>query len=126
MHKLVLVVDDEEDFLYEVKRMLELAGLDVATAESGMDALEKLKEIKPDLILLDVMMPKMTGWQTAKTIKEIDGFKDVPIAMITVKSELEDKVTSLEDSGASWHISKPIEMKKFIDTVKWLLESPPK
>lgn len=126
MSKLVLVVDDEEDFLYEVKRMLEMAGLNVATATSGIEALEMLADISPDLILLDVMMPKMTGWQTAKTIKEMERFKDATIAMLTVKSELEDKVISLEDSGAAWHITKPIEMKKFVNTVKWLLASPPK
>ncbi|MFV2040746.1 MAG: response regulator [Candidatus Hydrothermarchaeales archaeon] len=126
MSKLVLVVDDEEDFLYQIKRMLERAGLNVATATSGMEALSMLKDISPDLILLDVMMPKMTGWDLAKTIKEMEGFKDATIAMLTVKSELEDKVISLEDSGAAWHITKPIEMKKFVNTVKWLLESPPK
>jgi DNA-binding response OmpR family regulator len=126
MSKLVLVVDDEEEFLYQIKRMLERAGLNVATATSGMEALSMLKDISPDLILLDVMMPKMTGWDVAKTIKEMDGFKDATIAMLTVKSELEDKVISLEDSGAAWHITKPIDMEKFVNTVKWLLESPPK
>jgi DNA-binding response OmpR family regulator len=126
MSKLVMVVDDEEDFLYEVKVMIEREGHNCIIATSGPEALKKLKDSKPDLILLDVMMPDLDGWTLAKMIKKESRFKDTPIAMLTVKSSLEDKVVSLEESGANWHISKPIEMEKFIDTVNWLLMSPPR
>jgi CheY-like chemotaxis protein len=126
MSKLVMVVDDEEEFLYQVKKMIEREGLNCITATSGPEALKKLEDSKPDLILLDVMMPDLDGWKLAKMIKKKPHIKNTPIAMLTVKSTLEDKVVSLEDSGATWHISKPIEMSKFIDTVKWLLTSPPR
>jgi DNA-binding response OmpR family regulator len=121
-----MVVDDEEDFLFEVKTMLERSQLKVVTAKSGEEALKTLDETKPDLILLDVMMPGLDGWELARMIKKRSDTHDVTIAMLTVRGSLEDKVESLEDSGASWHISKPIEMGKFVDTVKWLLTSPPK
>jgi DNA-binding response OmpR family regulator len=126
MSKLVMVVDDEEDFLYEVKTMIEREGLECITATSGPDAIKKLDSARPDLILLDVMMPDLDGWKLAKMIKKKANFKNTPIAMLTVKSSLEDKVVSLDESGAVWHISKPIEREKFIDTVNWLLKSPPR
>jgi DNA-binding response OmpR family regulator len=125
MPKLVMVVDDEEDFLYEVKKMLEKAGLEVISAIDSQEALKILETKRPDLILLDVMMPGLDGWDLAKRIRKKKDSVDIPIAMLTVRSTLEDKIVSLEDSGAVWHISKPIEMAKFVDTVKWLLTSPP-
>lgn len=126
MSKLVMIVDDEEDFLYEVKKMLEKEGLSVITAKSGGEALEMLKETKPDLMLLDVMMPGLDGWSLAERIKKKEDIKDITIAMLTVKDSLDDKVKSLEDSEADWHISKPINRSEFVDTVKWLLKSPPR
>ncbi len=122
MSKLVLVVDDEEDFLFEVRTMLERAGLEVLTASSGEEALKLLKDKTPDLILLDVMMPGLDGWEVSKRLKEKEETKDITVSMLTVMSSPEDKLKSLQNSGAEWHISKPIEMKKFIDTVMWLLE----
>ncbi|RMF89125.1 MAG: response regulator [Methanobacteriota archaeon] len=121
----VMVVDDEEDFLYEVRRMLEKEGMDVVTASSGKEALEIHKGQRPDLILLDVMMPEMDGWTVAKMLKRDGHTRDITLAMLTVKSTLEDKIQSLEDSMADWHIAKPIKRERFIDTVKWLLENPP-
>jgi DNA-binding response OmpR family regulator len=126
MSKLVLVVDDEEDFLYEVKKMLERNNLNVITASNGEKALKILDKKRPDLILLDVMMPNLDGWELAKIIRERDDTKDTKIAMLTVRDSLEDKIISLEDLGALWHITKPIEMAKFVKTVKWLLTNPPK
>ncbi|MFQ5800218.1 MAG: response regulator transcription factor [Candidatus Hydrothermarchaeales archaeon] len=126
MSKLVMVVDDEEDFLYEVRKMLKKEGLRVVTAKNGEEALEMLKETKPDLMLLDVMMPGLDGWSLAERIKKKEDTKNITITMLTVKDSLDDKVKSLEDSGADWHISKPIDRSGFVDTVKWLLKSPPR
>ncbi len=81
MSKLVMVVDDEEDFLYEVKRMLERDRLKVVTAINGEEALKMLKSIKPDLILLDVMMPEMDGWTLAKKIKDLPAHSKTTIAI---------------------------------------------
>jgi two-component system alkaline phosphatase synthesis response regulator PhoP len=124
--KEIMVVDDEKDFLYEMKKILEKEGFSVITAESGPEALETLKDNKPDLILLDVMMPEMSGWEVAKKIKKEEDTKNIPITMPTVRNSLDDKIQRLEGSGADWHISKPADRTRFIDTVKWLLENPPK
>lgn len=128
MPKHVMVVDDEEDFLYEVKKILEKAGHMVSTAKSGELALKMLADMKPgpDLLLLDVMMPGLDGWELAKKIRKHSGIKDIPIAMLTVRGSVDDKLTSLEEAGATWHISKPIERARFVDTVNWLLTNPPR
>jgi DNA-binding response OmpR family regulator len=126
MPKSVMIVDDEEDFLFNIRKMLEKRNIKVTTATSGKEALQLLDSVKPDLFLLDVMMPKMDGWTLAKEIRKRESTKDTTIAMLTIRDSEQDKVKSLEDSEASWHISKPIEMSTFIDTVQWLLTNPPK
>jgi len=121
-----MVVDDEEDILYLVKTILKKAGHEVITASSGENCLEILKTEKPDLILLDVMMPGLDGFDTSKLIKADEENKSIPIAMLTVKSGDTDRLRSLEESAIDWHISKPVERKKLVEMVNWLLKSPPK
>ncbi|MDI6655200.1 MAG: response regulator [Candidatus Hydrothermarchaeota archaeon] len=124
--KRIMVVDDEPDIRYLLRKMLEKEGYEVIEARDGRDCLERLKKERPDLILLDIMMPGMLGWEVSKKIKEDEKFKSIPVAMLTVRTAEEDKVKSLEESLADWHISKPIDREKLIETVKWLLETPPK
>lgn len=121
-----MVVDDEEDILYLVKTILKKAGHEVITASSGENCLEILKTEKPDLILLDVMMPGLDGFDTSKLIKADEENRSIPIAMLTVKSGDTDRLRSLEESAIDWHISKPVERKKLVEMVDWLLKSPPK
>jgi CheY-like chemotaxis protein len=120
----IMVVDDEENILKVVKGMLESAGHEVLTVQSGEECLERLKEERPDLILMDVMMPGMDGWETCRKIKENPETKEITVAMLTVKSEDEDKVKSFDDAIADWHISKPIRKERLLRTVEWLLKSP--
>ena len=70
------------------------------------------------------MMPELDGWETCKQIKADDDTKDTMVTMLTVKSEDEDKVKSLDYALADWHINKPIDRKKLVKTVKWLLTNP--
>lgn len=120
----IMVVDDEADMRFMVRKILENEGHEVIEAEAGKVALDKLKEVKPDLILLDVMMPGLDGWEVCKQIRENKETENITVAMLTVKSTDEDKVTSFDDGLADWHISKPFKKKRFVKTVKWLLESP--
>ncbi len=124
MAKKIMVVDDEEDILFIVKETLSREGFTVVSASSGLEALKKIKKERPDLILLDVMMPGLDGWETCRRIKEDEDTKDIMVTMLTVKSEDEDKVKSLDYALADWHISKPIERDKLLRTVKWLLSTP--
>ncbi|MFQ5975660.1 MAG: PleD family two-component system response regulator [Candidatus Hydrothermarchaeales archaeon] len=121
---MIMVVDDEADMRFMVRKVLENEGYEVIEAENGKTALEKLKETKPDLLLLDVMMPGLDGWEVCKRIRENEDTKDIIVTMLTVKSSDEDKVTSFDEGLADWHISKPFKKQRFVRTVKWLLESP--
>jgi CheY-like chemotaxis protein len=123
--KKIMVVDDESDIRFVIRTMLEREGFEVVEAGSGEETLEKLKELKPDLLLLDVMMPGLDGWETCAKIKSENGTKKIPVVMLTAKTSEEDKVKAFEECRAEWHISKPIDRAKFIETVKWLLDSPP-
>ena len=120
----IMIVDDEEKIRYIVRKMLEAEGYEVTEADGGKKCLEALKDEKPDLILMDVMMPEMDGWETAKAVKSDDANKDIIISMLTVKSEDEDKIKSLDDASADWHIAKPIKRDKLLQTVSWLLTKP--
>ncbi len=91
-----------------------------------MECLEILKTERPDLILLDVMMPGLDGYDTCKKIKNHEEYRSILVAMLTVKSEDEDRLRSLEECKAEWHISKPVEKEKLVEIVNWILKSPPR
>jgi len=120
----IMVVDDESDMRFMVRKILENEGHEVIEAESGNIALEKLKEVKPDLIILDVMMPGLDGWDVCKKIRENKETENIIVTMLTVKSTDADKVASFDEGLADWHISKPFKKNRFVKTVNWLLESP--
>ncbi|MEE9593940.1 MAG: response regulator [Candidatus Hydrothermarchaeales archaeon] len=114
-------MDDEKDVTSLLAKILQKEDFEVAEANSGAEALEYAKANKPDLILLDVMMPELDGWEVCRRLKGEPDTSDIVIAMLTVKSGYKDMVKSLKEANADWHISKPIKREKFVKTVKWLL-----
>jgi len=82
----ILIVDDDPDILYAVETILKKAGYEVEKANSGGEALELLKTETPELILLDVMMPDIDGWEVLKNVRNDERLKDCPVIMLTVKS----------------------------------------
>jgi DNA-binding response OmpR family regulator len=118
----IMVVDDDVKILGIVRMMLEKGGYEVIVADSGEMCLEILKDEKPDLILMDVMMPYMDGWETVKRIRENRTNKDIKISMLTVKSTSDDMIKSLDDAGADWHLRKPIDKTKVLKAVDFLLK----
>jgi CheY-like chemotaxis protein len=124
--KKIMVVDDEPDVVAVVGKMLRKAGYDVIGAYNSRECLEKLKKEKPDLILLDVMMPDILGWDVCKKIKEDEATKSIPVAMLTVKSTDEDKGRSFKYAHCDAHVNKPIIREKLLSTVEWLLKNIPK
>lgn len=112
----VLVVDDERDILQIVKYNLELHGYEVDTAEHGVDALEKLKTFKPELILLDIMMPHKDGIQTCIEIRANPAYDDVLVIFLTALSDEKSEIRGLE-IGADDYISKPIKPKLLVSRV---------
>ena len=114
MPKKILIVEDEANIRELLRLYLEREGYTVIEAENGVEGIKQWKSEKPDMILLDVMMPVMDGWTVCK---EIRAESDVPIIMITAKGETADRVSGLE-MGADDYIVKPLEMPDVIARVR--------
>ncbi|MFY9550728.1 MAG: EAL domain-containing protein [Thermoanaerobaculia bacterium] len=117
----ILIVDDDEDVLLIVQTILDNAGYAALLARNGREGVEKAIEAKPDLILLDVMMPELSGWEVCTTLKSAPETRQIPIAMLTVKSEIRDLITGMQ-VGADDYITKPFTRKKLLSTVRRLLD----
>ena len=111
MSTTILVVDDDPSSLDIVRTYLESRGYAVATAVDGKDALAKLEEVQPALMLLDVMMPGMDGWEVARLVKNHPNFRDVRVIMLTARSDFTDKHLGLR-AGADDYIVKPIRLEE--------------
>lgn len=116
----ILCVDDDPEFLRILGRMLEEKGYEVYLAESGKKALEILKNVSPDLILLDIMMPELDGWETLKEIRSTGN--KAPVIMITIMYAIEDREKSFEH-GADAHVPKPIKKVQLFKTIEWVLKN---
>jgi two-component system phosphate regulon response regulator PhoB len=117
---LILAIDDEEDILELVKYNLEREGFEVITADTGENGLSILKKNRPDLILLDLMLPGIDGFDVAKKIRADDSYKDIPVIMLTAKGEEADIVTGLE-LGADDYVSKPFSPRVLTARIKTVL-----
>ncbi len=108
MSKRILIVDDEEDLVFILKARLEMEGYEILTAYDGQEGLTKAQEEKPNLILLDVMMPKMNGYQVCRLLKFDEEYRHIPIIMLTARGQDQDVATGKE-VGADEYITKPFE-----------------
>ena len=115
--KKILIVDDEQDIVESLKFVLEVSGFVCYTAFNGEDGLRLAKEIMPDLIILDVMMPKINGYKISRLLKFDKKYKDIPILMVTARSQEEDKLIG-EETGANEYITKPFELDDILAKVK--------
>jgi diguanylate cyclase (GGDEF)-like protein len=115
--KCILVVDDDRNLRKIIQTNLELAGYGVATAANGEEALQILDSMQPDLIVLDVMMPLMDGYEVARRVRRHPSNTHVPIIMLTAKSEVEDKLAGFE-AGADDYITKPFGPQELLARVK--------
>ncbi|MBQ7768904.1 MAG: response regulator transcription factor [Oscillospiraceae bacterium] len=113
----VLIVEDDANIRELLQMYLEKDGYAVTLAADGGQGLDKFRSIKPDLVLLDVMMPVMDGWAVCKAIRA-EG--DTPVIMLTAKGETDDKVMGLK-SGADDYVTKPFEMKELLARIEAVL-----
>ncbi len=116
----ILLVDDEPDILEIVGYNLKNEGFQIFTATNGIQAIKKAEKIKPHLIILDIMMPKMDGIETCTRIREIEKLEDVIIAFFTARSEDYSQIAGFE-AGADDYITKPVRPKILVSKVKALL-----
>jgi CheY-like chemotaxis protein len=119
-HKSILVVDDDETIIKMVRMVLLSHGYSVLTAGTGEDGLQIARTQKPDLILLDVILPGVKGREVCKQLKEDPALKDIPVVFLTAKDSPED-IQAEKDVGAAAHLTKPVNSKKLMETIQGVL-----
>ena len=122
--KKVLIIDDEKGFCSVVKMDLQLTQkFDVEIAYNGIEGIDKAKNFKPDVILLDLMMPDMNGFEVLKILKEDKGTKYIPIIMLTAVGEAEAKAKA-GDMCSDCYVTKPVKSKDLVSKIEMILNTP--
>ena len=124
MRQKIVIADDEEHLGYMVKFKLERAGFEVVWKLDGHQALEAVRSERPDLVLLDIMMPGLTGFEVLETLKKDASLKNIPVIMLTARSQEGDIVRGFEQ-GAADYIVKPFRLAELVARIKRLIPPPP-
>ncbi len=117
MKKKILVVDDEDDILNFLELVLTEKGYDVVTASGGQEALTRAQLERPDLVLLDIMMPQMDGWEVLKLLRVDEETAEIPVAMLSARTEARDRVQGLQE-GAIDYICKPFSLSELLGKIE--------
>ena len=116
----ILLVDDEPDLVQMVSVRLKAAGYEVSTAYDGQEALEKVRQAQPDLMILDLMLPKLDGYKVCRLLKFDERTRALPILIFTARAQVED-VTLATECGADAYLTKPFEAKMLLAKMQELL-----
>ena len=116
----ILIADDEETIRFVLSQMLEREGLEVVTAKDGAEAVERFQEVEPDLVILDIVMPRMNGFEACRKIKADPDNRLTPIIIVTSSSAADNRMKGLE-AGADDFLSKPVDRTEMIARVRSLL-----
>lgn len=117
----ILVVDDEPVIIKVIESRLKANGYEVITASDGQEGLNLARSEKPDLIILDLMLPKIDGYRVCRLLKFDDNFKQIPVLMLTARVQESDKQKGME-AGADAYLSKPFDPETFLSMIKDLLK----
>ncbi|MBX3016079.1 MAG: response regulator [Caldilineaceae bacterium] len=117
----ILVVDDEPNLLRIISYALEAEGYEIVTAETGPEALEKIKSSQPDLVILDVKLPGMSGFEVCQQIRSDPTLGSLPVLMLSARIQVTDKITGLK-AGADEYVTKPVDTDELVARVASLLE----
>lgn len=120
--KKVLIVDDEPNIVLSLEFLMKQAGYSASTATDGEMALEQMRQTKPDLVLLDINMPKLNGYEVCQAIRDNPGWKDVRIVMLTARGRDIEREKGLA-MGADDYVIKPFSTRDVVDLVNRLLEN---
>lgn len=118
MKRKILIVDDERDIVVILKLALEKEGYEVVEAYDGIDALEKMDKVKPDLILLDIMMPRMDGYTMKLKLKENPETSNIPVIIITGRGLLKEIIKQSQDTAISAYLEKPFTVATLLNNIK--------
>jgi len=113
----VLIVDDEQNIVFALQLLLNKAGYKVESANNGLTAIQQYTNFKPDVILLDIMMPGLDGYETAKQIRKLDNKSETKIVFLTAKGTVFDKMKAYENGGDDF-IVKPCSNEKILEKVE--------
>ena len=125
MAKKVLIVDDEPNIVASLEYLMGMAGYDVAVARDGDEALAAAESFRPDLVLLDVMLPRQSGYEVCRTMRGRPDLKDIRIVMLSAKGR-EAEVSKGLSVGADEYVTKPFSNRDLLARVAALLGEPPK
>jgi DNA-binding response OmpR family regulator len=121
--KKVVCIEDELEMIELVKLILGRNKFDVTGAVGGHEGLEKITEIKPDLVLLDLMMPEMDGWEVYQKMKASDDMRDIPVIVVTAKAQSIDRVLGLHIARVDDYITKPFGPQELLDSVERVINN---
>ena len=121
MAKKILIVDDEVQLVEMVKMRLEASGYEIIFAHDGQEGLDKAKKEKPDLMILDLMLPKIDGYKVCRMLKFDEKYKQIPIILFSARAQDEDKQMGKE-VGADAYITKPFDPQALLGKIKELLK----
>ena len=113
----ILVIDDEKDIRQLVAVMLESAGYAVSQASNGQNGLSLLQEAKYDLVITDVMMPGLDGWEVCRKVKAMPHMRQTAVIFLTVRNQPMDKIMGLEVTQADGYLTKPFDQQELLDVV---------
>ena len=119
--KKILIVEDEESLLKLESILLTSKGYEVHGVGDGRAALEAMETVKPDLVLLDIMLPEIDGFEVCRRIKSNEATRKIPVIMLTAKKSREDMARG-EQVGADWYITKPFKSVMVIETIQRFME----
>ena len=119
--KVVVCIEDEPEMIDLVKLILGRKGFDLVGAVGGREGLETVRRLKPDLVLLDLMMPDMDGWEVYQKMKADDELKDIPVVVVTAKAQSIDKVLGLHIAKVDDYVTKPFGPQELLHSVRKVL-----
>ena len=119
--KLVVCIEDEQEMIDLVQLILGRRGFKVEGANGGLEGLEKVQQRKPDLVLLDLMMPDMDGWEVYQRMKSDEELREIPVIVVTAKAQSIDKVLGLHIAKVDDYITKPFGPQELLESVEKIL-----
>ena len=119
--KRVLCIEDEQEMIDLIKLILERRGFEVLGAVGGKEGLEVIRREKPDLILLDLMMPEIDGWEVYRQMKADEQVKDIPVIVVTAKAQSIDKVLGLHIAKVDDYVTKPFGPQELLKSINKVL-----
>lgn len=123
--KKVVCIEDELEMIELVKLILGRNKFDVVGAVGGQEGLDRISETKPDLVLLDLMMPEMDGWEVYQKMKASEDMRDIPVIVVTAKAQSIDRVLGLHIARVNDYITKPFGPQELLDSVERVLHNKP-